>query len=789
MTKKFLSFAFAFFMLIKAASADEGMWLLHLVAKINGKTMQEMGLEMSPEDIYNTNQASLKDAIVAMGGGFCTGEIISDQGLLLTNHHCAYGNLQSFSSVENDILKNGFWAANFKEEIPVPDLFVTALQRIDDVTREVLAEVTDDMDELTRSQTIRKTIGALKEKYEKEGIQIVIKSFFSGNQYLMFTNKLYKDVRLVGAPDESIGKFGGDTDNWMWPRHTGDFALYRIYADENNEPAEYSPNNKPLSPKWHLPVSLDGVQEGDFAMILGYPGSTDRFLSSFGVQMALEIDQPARIALRKERLAAMKKNMDADPAVRIQYASKYASVSNYYKYFIGQSKGLKELDVYNKKVAIEDEFAKWVEQSDERKEKYGMALSFLAKGYKNASETKLAEVYHFEAGYSSELPRFSSSLSSILTVLKELDEAKAEKKKDKAKIKELNEKLKETISVYRESLDDIYKDYDLQTDKDVTSVLFSMYGNDIPKDQRPSFFNTIDEDYSGNILSYVEEMFNTSLLADRNKLEKFLKKPNAKTIEEDIAYNTFFSIIEALRNRNTDADEMKNHGYRLFVAGLMEQQPDKKWYPNANSSMRLTYGQVLPYTANDKDFHFLTYAMQIAEKANPDDPEFIVPSKLMELIKNNDYGVYKRPKDEDLVVNFITNNDITGGNSGSPVINGKGHLIGCAFDGNWEAMSGDIAFEPKLQRTIVVDARYILFIIDKYANATHLVNEMTLVKDGQQGKGEKILYAEPAKTKPAAPKKEEDMMQQRVKSIDATPEPASATEPAVIEVEGENEEE
>ncbi|MGY6562393.1 MAG: S46 family peptidase [Luteibaculaceae bacterium] len=740
MTKKLISTIFALTILFRVGYADEGMWLIHLVAKINGKTMQEMGLKMSPEDIYNVNQASLKDAVMAMGAGFCTAEIISDQGLLLTNHHCAYGNLQSFSSVDNDILTNGFWAKTLKDEKPVPGLFVTALQRIDDVTEQVLAKVTPDMNEMDRSNAIRIAITEVTNQNQKDGLQVIIRSFFEGNQYLMITNKIYRDIRLVGAPDESIGKFGGDTDNWMWPRHTGDFTLYRIYADEKNQPAEFNKNNKPFTPAWHLPVSLDGVKEGDFAMIVGYPGSTDRFLSSWGVNLALGLDQPARIKLRKQRLDAMKKNMDANPAVRIQYASKYAQVSNYYKYFIGQSKGLKDLDVYAKKLQIEKSFDTWVNENEERRAKYGDALPLLEKGYASAEGTKLAEVYHLEAGYASELPRFSFGFSGVLSTLKEIEAAKSQKKKDKKKIKELNARLKTQLADLKERAEAFHKDFDLKTDLDVTLVLYAMYQADIEKSQLPSFFTTIEENYEGSVERYVNEMFASSLAKDMATLNKFLKKPTAKQIEDDLAFQTASSIIAAVRNGNREAREFQGKGYRLFVAGLMEQQPDKKWYPNANSSMRLTYGQVLPYTSEGKRFNFKTYASQILEKENPEDPEFIVPAKLISLIKNSDYGIYKGANEKDLVVNFISNNDITGGNSGSPVINGNGYLIGCAFDGNWEAMSGDIAFEPELQRTISVDTRFMLFIIDKYAGARHLVEEMTLVLDGVKAKG-KDLFA------------------------------------------------
>ena len=697
---------------------DEGMWLPMFIGEQNYDDMKAKGLKLTAKEIYDINNSSLKDAIVMLGRGFCTAEVVSPEGLVLTNHHCAYDMIQSHSTVENDYLKDGFWAMKKSDELPNPGITASFLLRMEDVTEKVLKDVKDDMDETTREEVIAKASKRLQNDAAEGGkFTVNVRNFYGGNEYYMFIYVTYKDVRLVGAPPSSVGKFGGDTDNWMWPRHTGDFSMLRIYADKDNQPAAYSKDNQPLKPKHHLPVSVKGVKEGDFAMVMGYPGSTDRYLTSYGIKRELETRQPTIVKIRGERLDLMKEDMDASNKVRIQYASKYASVSNYWKYFIGQQAGLKRLKVEEKKKATERAFAKWVDADKARKAKYGDALSSLEKGYAQLSEYTLSEVYLREAGFGSEILRFAFNFVPL-----ERELAKDEPNMDA--VKAMTASLKATVEGH-------FKDYNAGTDQKVTAKLLSMYAQDVPASQLPSFLAEAKAKYGSDFSKYSAKLFKKSFLDDKDAVMAFLANPSAKMIQKDPAFTAFMSILQkrfAMGAQIEGAQQLIDKGNRLFIAGLREMNPDKKYYPNANSTMRLTYGTVLPYSAKDAVFYdFTTTSEGILEKEIPGDGEFDVPARLKKLLEGKDFGMYAN-KDGELVTCFITNNDITGGNSGSPVINGSGELIGLAFDGNWEAMSGDIAFEPKLQRCINVDIRYVLFIIDKYAGAKHLVDEMTIKK-------------------------------------------------------------
>ncbi|MGB1032608.1 MAG: S46 family peptidase, partial [Flavobacteriales bacterium] len=535
------------------------------------------------------------------------------------------------------------------------------------------------------------------------------KSFFYGNEYYMFTYNTYMDVRLVGAPPESVGKFGGDTDNWMWPRHTGDFSMIRIYSDSDNNPAKYSESNKPYTPKRHLKVSLDGVAAGDFAMIMGYPGSTDRFLSSAGVQQAIDIYNPSVVEVRDLKLKTMKKHMDEDLGVRIKYASKYASTANYWKYYIGQTKGLKRLDVYKQKKDLEDKFVAWVGKDKKRGEKYGKAVDLINSYYKGTDANVKANVYALEAGLiGADITLFTFRLDrSVQAALAAENEADRDAQ----------------LAALDGFIDDFFKDYDQSLDKDVLTNMLKIYKKNISKDQLPSIFATIDKKYKGSVDRFVDKMYAKSFLVDKDRLKAFLAKPNVKKWNKDLAVMNAQSMIDQYRaSFNNEYQDKFDKGYRLYVAGLREMMSNKNFAPDANSTMRLTYGIVDDYfPADGVHYDFITTSKGILEKEDASNPEFVVPGGLTDLIEKKDFGQWADENGE-LVVCFITNNDITGGNSGSPVINANGDLIGCAFDGNWEAMSGDIAFEDNMQRTISVDIRYVLFIIDKYAGAKHIVD-------------------------------------------------------------------
>jgi hypothetical protein len=707
-----------FFMTIQPfLRADEGMWLPLFIDRLNYVDMQKMGLQLTPEEIYSVNNSSLKDAIVQFGRG-CTAEIISDQGLVLTNHHCGYGRIQAHSSLEHDYLSNGFWAMSLEEELSNPGLTVTFLIRIEDVTSRVLAEVTNTMTEKERGEKIT----AISETIQKEATDgtlynASVRSFYEGNEFYLFVYETYKDVRFVGAPPSSIGKFGADTDNWMWPRHTGDFSLFRIYSDKDGNPAEYSKDNVPLKPKHHLPVSIAGVQKGDFSMIMGYPGGTERYMTSYGVKMALDIYNQTVVDIRAVKLDIMMEDMQADNEVRIKYASKYARISNYWKYYIGQTKGLKRLKVYDKKVTLENEFTQWVNADPSRKEKYGKALEDIAEAYKQLTAYQLISVYQSEAiRQGSEILSYASEFSNLK---KELDE----KVVNKEKVDKFIVQLKERAVTY-------FKDYNAPTDQKLLAAMLDMYYKNVPAGQQPDYLKSVASKYKGDFNRLAAEIFETSYFTNQQKVEALLINPSAKSFDKDLAYQTAKAMnnyfTEQVRPKLTEAYELLDRGNRAFVAGLREMNPDKKFYPDANSTMRLTYGQVLDYFPADAvHYKYYTTLTGVMEKEDPDNWEFVVPEKLKELYKNKDFGRYG--EDGEMKVCFLTNHDITGGNSGSPVINGNGELIGLAFDGNWEAMSGDIAYEPELQRTINVDIRYVLFIIDKYAGATRLIDEMTII--------------------------------------------------------------
>ena len=704
------------------ARADEGMWLLSLLGK-NIEQMQAQGCKLTAEDIYSVNQASLKDAIVGLGKvespfwHFCSGEIISDKGLVLTNHHCGFDVIQKHSTLEHDYLTNGFWAYKHSDELPNPGITASILQRMEDVTDQVNAVLNDNMTEEERAEAIERISAQIVAKaVQGTDLRAQVKDMFEGNQFFLLVYKIYQDVRLVGAPPQSMGKFGGDTDNWVWPRHTADFSMMRIYTGPNGEPASYSPNNVPLKPRHHLPVSAKGVQDGDFAMIMGFPGTTDRFLTSFGLKETMDVTNDIRYKVRTEKLRVMKEGMDADPKTRIQYASKHAQCANYWKYSHEQNIALKNLNTMGEKEKIEREFTTWVNADPARQAKYGKVLSMIKEGYEAMHPYNEASSYMQEAALQGpEVSLFAFRVSNTL-------ERALDAEKTPAPMKDM------FMQAIRENAKAFFKDFNRDVDKNLMATLFKMYNDNVAAEWHPEVINMINKKYKGNYEKFAKELSDKSIFTDEARFNAFLEKPDMKKLQKDLGYITGKSIFETYQKLGGATNSMRNNiakGDRLFVRGLMEINPEKVWAPNANSTIRLTYGNVKSYKPRDAVFYdYYTTLTGVMEKEGPKGGEFEVPQQLKDLYNAKNFGRYGA---DNISVNFITNNDITGGNSGSPVINGYGELIGTAFDGNSEAMSGDIDFEENLQRCINLDTRYMLFIVDKMANAQNLIDEMTIV--------------------------------------------------------------
>ena len=705
-----------FLSLCFTARADEGMWLLPLLEKLNIGKMTELGLKLSAEDIYSLNKPSIKDAIVIFNGN-CTGEIVSDQGLVLTNHHCGYSSIQSHSTLDNDYLQDGFWAKTKAEELPNQDMYVRFLVRIEDVTEKVLANVKPGMSESERISAINDVRITLQKSASEESKYVAnVTSFYGGNYFYLLVYEDYDDLRLVGAPPSSIGKFGFDTDNWEWPRHTGDFSVFRVYMSPDGKPAQYSKENIPYNPKHYLPVSIKDLNQGDYAMIMGYPGSTQRYATSYEVEEIMKITNPNRIKIRGTRQEILMADMLADPTVNIQYASKYSTSSNYWKYSIGENQGLAKLDVKAKKQETEDQFNKWIAANPMRQEKYGDALNKIKSSIEGREEFRNASQYISECfNIGCDLFTFNSDASMLVMALKTGD-------------KQILNRVVEDI---RSISDEFYKDYNAPTELKVMKAMLKLYRADIPSQFQPDFYSTVDKKFKGSIDLYVDNIFAKSIFADQNRLNAFLENPVLKIIENDPLYITGSSISRistSIAKESSQFDANLTTGRRLWVAALMEMTPDKTQYPDANFTMRLTYGNIQDYNPRDAvTYKYFTTLDGVMGKYKPGDYEFDVPQRLIDLYKAKDYSRYASQKGY-MPICFTTTNDITGGNSGSPVLNGNGELIGLAFDGNWEAMSGNIAFEPALQRTIVVDIRYVLWIMDVYAGAKNLVDELTIVQ-------------------------------------------------------------
>ena len=708
------------FLISSPSIADEGMWLPHLLKTLNENEMQIKGLKITAEDIYSVNESSLKDAIVALNGGSCTAEMISSEGLMLTNHHCVDDLLQTHSTVENNYLEDGFWAMSKSEELKNENLSATFLISIEDVTNLFKDSLSIELSEAERNKKISEISKKIvNEKTDSTSYSARVRSFYGGNDFYLITYVTYKDVRLVGAPPSSIGKFGGDTDNWMWPRHTGDFALLRIYMAEDGSPADYSVDNIPYKPKHHLPIQLGGVENEDFTMIMGYPGRTNRYLTSFGVKEALEITYPEIIDIRTKKLEIMKSGMNSSKEIKLQYAAKYSGIANYWKYFIGQSKGLKSMRVYDKKVETENMLKLWIDSANtDIKEKYGNTMQILEEAYEKNTKVALNRTYLTEAIFQGpEILSFSYTMKNRINALPKDKEAKSQA------IRKLKKLAKE-----------FYKNYNAKVDQEMLAAMLEMYYYNVPKYQHSKIFKKIENQLFGikklDFNYFAKNLFNRSYFSSEEKCLRFLKNPSKLLVEKDPAYLTVSSIynkyLEELYPLRKEVRDLQRKGNRLFISALREMDTIKKFYPDANSTMRVTYGNVRDYKPGEAMLYdYYTTINGVMEKEDPTNDEFVVPKKLKELYKAGDFGRYS-DNEGNLRVNFISNNDITGGNSGSPVINAWGEIVGTAFDGNWEAMSGDIAFEKNIQRTISVDIRYILFVIDKYANASYLIDEMTL---------------------------------------------------------------
>ncbi len=702
-----------------AAQADEGMWLLQLLKQQNSiDMMKKQGLKLEADAIYNPDGVSLKDAVGIFGGG-CTGEIISPEGLILTNHHCGYASIQQHSSVEHDYLTDGFWAMNREEELPTPGLKFRFVHRIVDITDLVNSKVNaGEVDEYT-AMTRPFLHNLAKEELEKSdlngkpGIEPLALPFYAGNKYYLIYYKTYSDIRMVAAPPSSIGKFGGETDNWMWPRHTGDFSIFRIYADKNGEPAEYSEDNVPLKTPKFFSISIKGMDEGDYAMIMGFPGSTERYLTQAEVKQMMTVQNQARIDMRTAYLDVLKKYMRESDRIRIQYANKYAGSSNYWKNSIGMNKAIVDNNVLGTKAEQEKQFAAFAQGKPE----YEGVVEKINTIVENA--TPVMRRYYYIAEGLNRTIGFGCP-PAIMDKIKEAIETKNDS---------LLEASKQKLESAYEGI--FNKDYDFEVDRAIAKTMLPALAEALKPEELPAFYQTIRDEYKGDYAAYVDNLYDNSILSSRESLDNFLKNPTVKAIDNDPATCYSRTKLDKIKEAN---DELKQQTqglellHKAYIRGLNEMKLPTPSYPDANFTIRLTYGNVKSYSPRDGvRYDFYTTTDGVLEKEDPENPEFVVPARLKELIQQKDFGRYAM-SDGTMPVCFLTTNDITGGNSGSPVIDGEGNLIGCAFDGNWESLSGDISFDNNLQRCIALDIRYMLFILDKLGGCQHLINEMTIVE-------------------------------------------------------------
>ena len=714
--KKLLLFVVSAIMLVPASvKADEGMWFLMFIERLNHRDMQKMGLQLTAEEIYSINNHSLKDAIVQFNGG-CTAEMISKDGLVLTNHHCGYDAIAELSSAEKNILKDGFWSKNRAEELKPSSLYVRFFVRMDDVSKRILAVVNSSMNELDREKAINQEIAKIeKENNEGGKYTVSVRPFFQGNEYYYFVYQDYKDVRLVGTPPESLGKFGGDTDNWEWPRHTADFSMFRVYADANGDPADYSQNNVPLKPKHYLPVNIGGVQENDFAMILGYPGRTNRWMPAGGIDQNVKFAYPAWVEGSKTSMDAMKKYMVKSDEINLIYASKYAGVANYWKNRQGMIDALSKFGTAKSKAVQEAKFNKWANKK-ENKAKYGNVVSNINKYYTLTNEKSRHDNYMMQLFRSSAFGTVSRGLGRQLEAYAKADATK-------------RAQMKPGIL---EMVEGMHKELHLPAEKEMLAAQLNLYAKKAGYSLAP-MVEKLAKENNGDFTKYVNDAFDASIFTSVEKVKAFLETPSEAMVTGDPLYVLTNDMLNHYNFRSQELTTAQNDfgaSFRLLVEGLRESKIGEIKYPDANSTLRLTYGKVRSLPAdkrNDASINNYTTLEGQVKKYKKGDAEFDLPTRVLEMNAAKDFGRYA-DKDGTLHVNFLTDNDITGGNSGSPVLNGKGELIGLAFDGNIEAMAGDVIFDSKLQRTINVDIRYVLWVIDNFSGAKHIVDEMTIVK-------------------------------------------------------------
>jgi hypothetical protein len=702
--------------------ADEGMWLPLLLGQQVYNDMVKRGLKVSKDQLYHINKASIKDAIIIFNGG-CTGEIVSNEGLIFTNHHCGYDAIAKASTVTSNYLKDGFYAKSKGEEIPSQGLYVEFLTKIEDVTKEV-EEAAKDATGADRVAKVNAAITAINQRYSDQSKSIIarVSPLFKGNQFLVFVYQRYTDIRLVGAPSESIGKFGGDTDNWEWPRHTGDFSVFRVYAGKDGQPAAYATDNIPLKPKYYLPVSLKGVKDGDYAMTWGYPGGTNRYETSFGVKQKLDISNPTLVKLRDIRLKYMFEQMKNDPAVKLQLASSYASIANYWKFFDGESKQLIKYNIYDQKKAAEAKFQQWANGKPE----YQNIFSDWSAAYDAWRPYSKHQVYLNEGIFGSPLLAFAASLQQVENAIVK---------------KGSSDDIKKAVDAAKEARDNFLKSENKPSDQNILGTVLMMYYNDIDKSQHPiGFYESMRGSYGdlkdeATYKKFANNVFTNTMIFDDNKWTAFTNNPDGTVLQADPAYATATAFVKNWVGKYLPQSQQFNTKNaelgRIYLKGIMKMDTvkAKKMYPDATFTMRVSFGNVKSYQPRDAvKYDNITTMSGVLEKYKPGDYEFDLPANLLELAKKKDYGQYADPVRKDLVIGFITTNDITGGNSGSPVIDANGNLIGLAFDGNYEALSHKIAFDPVYNRTICVDVRYVLWCIDKLGGASNIIKELKLVK-------------------------------------------------------------
>lgn len=706
---------------VSVIRADEGMWIPALLQK-NEAEMQAMGMKINADDIYSINHSSMKDAVVLFGGG-CTGEIVSEQGLLLTNHHCGYGWIQRHSTVEHDYLTDGFWAMTMEEELPCPGLTVTMLKNMVDVTEKILYNVTDNTTEEERAKLVSENIAKFKTELQKTTeYEVSVESFYNGNQYFLMYNEIFKDIRMVGAPPSNIGKFGGDTDNWVWPRHTGDFSVFRIYVDKDGKPAEYSEDNVPYKPDYHFTVSLKGVEKDDFTFVFGYPARTNEYLPAVAVEQEANDIYPVIVNLRTQILDIYNKYQEKDPKVRIQYASKHAGLGNGWKKWMGVIEGIRNFKGIEKKLAFEEAYNDWC-MKERRRMKYMHALRDFTPVYEEYEKYRMATTYLTEAGLSIELIDFAANFNNLSKVTKDTP---------REDIDMMINKLKEASTIF-------YKDYYQPIDEEVAVTMLKAYRAAQPEDFRPGILNEIDKKYKGDEKSYVDELFGKSMFTSEEKVNKFLddfRVSNAKKLAKDpalLAYNSMMDFYaDNVKDKSKECNAKINNLRRVYMEGQMkmipEVYPERNLYPDANFTLRVTYGKVGGFKPKDAvTYNYFTTLDGIMQKENPGIYDYVVTDRLHELYDAKDFGRYA-DRDGSMHVAFIAGNHTTGGNSGSPVLNAEGQLLGLNFDRTWEGTMSDLVYDPSICKNISVDIRYVLFLIDKYAGCTRLIDEMTIVE-------------------------------------------------------------